>query len=110
MEIGIAAALIALLISVLAAIYARRSADEAMRANDIGRLNALLALRTHYLALSQNQIELAKTLSNVPSGLQPAYQSFADLDEKLREVSREIDVYHLHLVSPRKPSKRRGKL
>ena len=60
----------ALLAASLAALYARWSAREAKRSNDIGRLNALLALRTHYLALMRHQEHLAKVLSNSPAGLQ----------------------------------------
>lgn len=84
--------------SVLAAWYARWSAAEAKKANDIGRLNALLALRTHYLALMQHQADLAKVLSSTPSGLQAVHGTYAALDTKLREVSREIDKCHAGFV------------
>ena len=48
---GLLLATLALLVSGLATFCARWSAAEAKKANDIGRLNALLALRTHYLWL-----------------------------------------------------------
>src|SRR5690606_24544330 len=88
----------ALLAASLAALYARWSAREAKRSNDIGRLNALLALRTHYLALMRHQEHLAKVLSNSPAGLQAVHETYADLDTKLREVSREIDKQHAGIV------------
>lgn len=91
-------AALALLASGLAALYARWSAAEAKRANDIGRLNALLALRTHYLSLIQHQADLAQVLSNSPSGLQAIQRTYADLDTKLREVSHEIDKQHAGIV------------
>lgn len=98
MDVGVAITLLAILISILAALYARSSAAEAKKANNIGRLNALVALRTHYLALSQYQVELAKILSVIPSGAQAAFESFENLDGKLRQVNAEIDRYHAVLV------------
>lgn len=95
-ELSLAA--LALLSSSLAALYARWSAKEAKKSNDIGRLNALLALRTHYLALMQHQSELAKILNNSPAGLKAVQNAYADLDTKLREVSREIDKQHAGIV------------
>lgn len=91
-------AVMALLAAGLSARYAGRSASEAKRSNDIGRLNALLALRTQYLALMRQQEDLAKVLSNSPSGLQAVHDTYADLDTKLREVSRELDKQHADIV------------
>jgi hypothetical protein len=91
-------AIVALLTSGLAALYARWSASEAKQANDIGRLNALLALRSHYLALMEHQAKLAQTLRGSPGGLQSVQDAVADLDGKLREVGRELDAYHSSLV------------
>ena len=70
MTVEIPLAVLALLVSALAALYARWSAREAKKANDIGRLNALLALRTHYLALMDHQVKLAETMRGLPSGLE----------------------------------------
>lgn len=92
-------AISAALIASLAALYARWSAREAKKANDIGRLNTLLALRQHYLELMNNQVKLAETLKTSPSGSQAVRDVYAELDTKLREVSSEIDKYHLNLVS-----------
>jgi hypothetical protein len=94
-------AVLALLVSAVAALYARWTAQEAKKSNDMGRLNALLALRGHYLALLDHQTNLADTLRNLPSGLKAAHDTYADLDTKLREVSREIDTYHARLVGVR---------
>lgn len=85
---------LALLASALAALYARWSAREARKANDIGRLNALLGLRIHYLALIQHQEKLAELLNHSPSGLQAVQKSYAELDTKLREVNQEIERQH----------------
>ncbi|AYC32137.1 hypothetical protein D3880_06950 [Pseudomonas cavernae] len=91
----------AALIAGLAALYARWSAHEAKKANDIGRLNALLALRQHYLELMNHQVKLAEFLKSSPSGTQAARETYAELDTKLRDVSREIEKYHGNLVSER---------
>ncbi len=88
----------ALLISSLAAFYVRRSATEANRANNIGRLNALLALRVHYLELMQRQVDLVKVLGHLPSGLKAINDTYAELDTRLREVSREIDKQHAYII------------
>lgn len=93
-------AILALLVSGLAALYARWSVREAKKANDLGRLNALLALRTHYLALMEHQAKLAEVLRNIPSGQKAVQDTYGELDSKLREVSREIDAYHVAVVSP----------
>ena len=98
MTLDIPLAVLALLVSGLAALYARWSAREARRANDIGRLNALLAMRSHYLALMEHQARLADMLKELPSGLEAARKAYADLDDKLRDVNREIDTYHASLV------------
>jgi len=91
----------AVLIASLAALYARWSAHEAKKANDIGRLNALLALRQHYLELINHQAKLAELLENSSSGIIAVREAHANLDEKLRDVSREIDKYHNNLVGGR---------
>lgn len=101
MTVEIPLAVLALLVSALAALYARWSAREAKKANDIGRLNALLALRTHYLALMDHQVKLAETMRGLPSGLEATQRAYADLDDKLREVNREIDTYHSSLAGVR---------
>lgn len=92
-------AILALVVSVAAALYARQTAKEATNANNLSRLNALLALRSHYLALMDNEGKLAKLLSGT-SGQRKAENEIAEVDSKLREVSREIDTYHVRLVNP----------
>jgi hypothetical protein len=91
-------AVMALLISGSAAVYAHQSAREARKANDIGRLNALLALRIHYLALMQRETDFAQLMPNPSVGLQRTQNRYADLAEKLREVDREIEKYHVSIV------------
>ncbi len=94
-----AIAIIAILISGLSALYARWSVREARKANDIGRLNALLAFRSHYLDLIKHQAELAEILKNSDSGMQSALEMYGTLNGKLREVNKEIDAYHGKVVS-----------
>ncbi len=94
-------AVLALIFSVAAVLYARQAAHEAEKANDLGRLNALLALRTHYLAMMEHQEKLAELFNNSPGGLQATQEAYATLDRKLREVSFEIDTYHTSVVGQR---------
>lgn len=92
---------LALLASALAALYVRWTVREAKNANDMGRLNAMLTLQSHYLEQLNHQAKLADNLYNIPSGLNAARDTHATLDAKLREVSREIDKYHNKLVCKR---------
>lgn len=91
-------AIVAALVAVLSALYARRSANEAKKANDIGRLNALLSFRTHYLELMRHQAKLADHLRNSDGGMQAVRDKYSDLDDKLREVSAELDKYHRKVI------------
>jgi len=92
-------AVIAALVALLAAIYSRWSAKEATKANDIGRLNALLSFRKHYLELMQHQKIMAEMLKGSDSGMQAATEKYADLDSKLRQVNLELDQYHNKIVN-----------
>ncbi|MWV12995.1 hypothetical protein F3I62_12895 [Pseudomonas sp. R-28-1W-6] len=91
----------AAIISGFAAIYAGWSAREAKRANNISRLNALLALRQHYLELMNHQAKLTELLKSSASGTQAAGEALAELDTKLREVNHTIERHHHNLVSER---------
>ncbi len=97
-DVDAVVAVIAAFIAAFSALYAHRSAKEARRANDIGRLNALLSLRHHYLELIRHQEAMAKQLEHSPSGLRSVRDTYADLDSKLRQVAAELDVYHLKVV------------
>jgi hypothetical protein len=99
MDIGIALAIISVLIAFPAALYARHAANEARRSNDIGRLNSLFSLRIHYLHLMDNQEKMAEILCRSESGMMRVQDVYADLDSKLREVSAEIKKYHGKVVS-----------
>ncbi|MEL4244652.1 hypothetical protein [Shewanella xiamenensis] len=90
--------IIAVLVSVLSALYARWSAKEAQKANDIGRLNSLLAFRQHYLELMAHQEKLAELMPSSSGGLEACRNSYAELDSKLREINQEINSYHIKVV------------
>jgi len=87
-------ATIATLIAILSAIFSYRSVIQAKRANDIGRLNALLSFRKHYLELMEHQSKLAEVLKGSEGGLERVREAYADLDSKLREVGEQLDAYH----------------
>ena len=86
------------LVAALSALYARWSYKEARRANDIGRLNSLLAFRQHYLELMANQKKLAELLKSSQSCLAACQNTYANLDFKLREINQEITNYHEKVV------------
>ncbi|MGL5499184.1 MAG: hypothetical protein ACRDCQ_19785 [Aeromonas sobria] len=90
--------LVAVAISIVAGVYTRKSAKEAERANNMGRINALLSSRAHYLELMQNQEQMAEVLRYSPSGMEAIRARHADLDSKLRQVTAELEQYYARLV------------
>ncbi len=90
--------LVAGFIAIVAVWYARKSAKEAERANNMGRLNALLSFRAHYLELMQNQEQMAEVLRHSPSGMEAVRARHADLDSKLRQVTAELEQYYARLL------------
>jgi uncharacterized protein involved in exopolysaccharide biosynthesis len=80
-------------------LYARWSAKEARRANDIGRLNALLSFRNHYIELMQQQEKMTAVLKDNNSGMQTLRDKHASLDSKLREIGTELEQYHSKIVN-----------
>ncbi|WP_418641350.1 hypothetical protein [Sulfurimonas sp. ST-27] len=84
----------AILIAILSALYARWSAKEAIKANSIGRMNALLSFRNHYLELMKEQEKMGKILKNSKNGTQAVITKYSELDTKFREVNKELDKYH----------------
>lgn len=98
LDVNAVVTVIAVLIAAYSALYARCAAKEAKRANDIGRLNALLSLRQHYLELMRYQEVMAKLLESSPSGMKSVSDTYTDLDSKLRQVTAELDLYHSKVV------------
>jgi hypothetical protein len=98
-ELAVAFTILALLISLLSALYARRALNESKKANDIGRLNSLLALRVHYLQLMEHQHKVAELMPSNSKGMQSVRNTYCELDGKLREVNSQIDSYHNKVVS-----------
>ncbi|MBD3652343.1 hypothetical protein [Kangiella sp.] len=92
-------AIVAVLIAILSALYSRWSVKEAKKANDIGRLNALLSFRKHYLELMKHQESMAKLLKDSDSGMQAVREKYADIDSKLREVGSALEQYHSKVVN-----------
>lgn len=86
------------MVAILSAIYSRRSVTQAKRANDMGRLNALLSFRKHYIELMERKVKLAEVLISSEVGMEKVGETYAELDSKLREVVEQLDVYHDKLV------------
>lgn len=99
MNLEIVIAALALLVSGLAVFYTWRSNLEAKKANNISRLNALLALEEHYKKLMEFQAKFAKNFRQSQSGFKCAEEEYAKLDGKLREVNREIKKLHETIIS-----------
>ena len=86
------------MVAILSAIYSRRSVTQAKRANDMGRLNALLSFRKHYIELMERKVKLAEVLRSSEVGMEKVAEAYADLDSKLREVVEQLDAYHDKIV------------
>ncbi|MDD9194117.1 hypothetical protein PVK63_19410 [Aliivibrio sp. S2TY2] len=99
MDISLVVSILALIAAALSALYSRWSVRQAVKANDIGRLNALLAFRVHYLQLMEHQQKLAETLNHSLSEMEAVRTKYAELDEKLREVNFQINEYHTKVVN-----------
>ena len=63
----------------------------------INRLNALIALRNHYLEIARHVNDNVKMLEG-KSAQKFSQHELNDLDKKLREVTYEIDKYHIAIV------------
>ena len=91
--------IIAILVASLSALYSRYAYKEAQKSNNLSRLNSLLSFRKHYLELIEHQYKLAETLPSGSKGMQMTIDSCANLDSKLREISKEIELYHNKVVT-----------
>ena len=100
-ELGLsdAIAIVAAIIAFLSAYYARRAINEAKKANELSRMNALLSFRKHYLELMEHQVKMAEVIKTSESGMQAVREKYADLDSKLREIHDELEPYHTKVVA-----------
>lgn len=90
-------AILAVVISTVAAWYARIATTEAKKGNELSRLNGLIGLRSHYMELAHGTAENIKVLTG-ESTRESAQIALKILNQKLHEVSYEIDGYHDALV------------
>ena len=84
---------IAIVVSVVAVRYARAAALEAKKGNDLSRLSALIALRSHYMELARSLDADIKQLAGTQTQKELQKQ-FEGLAQKVLEVTREIQGYH----------------
>lgn len=91
-------ALISLVIAVLAWLASRKSAQEAKKANDIGRMNALLALQMHYKDRIKHQEAICASMKGQVSFQQAARDEVEVLEEKSKEVDAAIKKMHEKVV------------
>lgn len=82
-EISIVMGVLALLVAGLSALYARWAVNEAKKANDIGRLNSLFALRAHYLQLMDHQLKIAEIMPNGSEGFNKAETVYEKIEMHL---------------------------
>lgn len=99
-ELGLsdAIAVVSAIVAFLSAYYARHTINEAKKANELSRMNALLSFRKHYLELMEHQTKMAEVLKTSDSGMQAVREKYADLDSKLREIHKELEPYHSKVV------------
>ncbi|MGI2112006.1 hypothetical protein ACRN9G_00190 [Shewanella frigidimarina] len=91
--------IIASLIALLSALYARWTWSEAQKANKISRLNMLLALKQHYSELMLKEHEKARAWGKDDSYAEACRNSYADYQIKYRETSKELENFHARIVA-----------
>ena len=89
---ALSVSVLALMAALLSALYSRWTSVQARRAKDIGRLNALLAFRKHYLDLMDAQANAAQVHIASPLMASAARSAYDSLDEKLRDINAEIMI------------------
>ncbi|MGE0822681.1 MAG: hypothetical protein AB7G75_06145 [Candidatus Binatia bacterium] len=97
---GLSTALLSFL-SLLALLYTihvqsielRKATEAQMFAAELNRLTVLNQLQSYYLQRMHHQGELARTLKGM-QGETMAQQRYGELEEKLREISQEIEAFH----------------
>ncbi|GAA0199087.1 hypothetical protein GCM10009123_03010 [Kangiella japonica] len=90
--------IIAVLVAGLSALYARWAVNEAKKANELNRFEALLGLKSSYLNEMDTQIRLAKDWGENDSYAQACRDKFTKADTKYREICKELDAYYFQLV------------
>lgn len=93
-------AIVAIVISAIAAWYARVATSEAKKGNELSRLNALVVLRSHYSELARYAADNVEALRGT-SAQKFAQSELESLNQKLHEVTHEIAEYHGSLVHRR---------
>jgi hypothetical protein len=98
-------AIVASLVALLSAIYARWTWKEAKKANNIARINTLLTLKQHYSELQQTEHEKSKAWldgkkSKVSDGYTEAcFVAAADYQKKHRQVSEQLEQLKPELLN-----------
>ena len=98
MELSIIISIVALLLSAISALYGIYSHYEAKKANNINRLRILLELQKNY---NDQWISLEPKLSQFKGteAIKSLEEDIVKLDNKLRDVNKEISSYHLSVVN-----------
>ena len=86
------------LIAFFSALFAGWTIKETKKGNEMARLNSLLSFRTHYLQLMEHQHKVADLMPSNSKGIQSVRDTYADLDDKLRAVNSQINLYHNKLI------------
>lgn len=90
-------AAIAALFSLLSAVYANRTWQEAKRSNDLSRLNLLLALKQHYSELMQLELDKSSAWMDGKGNkrgdgyTEACSNAYADYQQKYREISARLE-------------------
>lgn len=85
--------IVAIIVSAAASWYARAATSEAKKGNDLSRLGALIALRSHYMELARSKAADIKEFEGTQTQKELQKQ-FEVLAQKLLEVTNEIQGYH----------------
>lgn len=84
-----------LLVSVPAAVFSWRLAA---RANHLGRIKALIALRRHYFDMFRLEVEFVERNRNRPGAIRAAAESAAAVADRMRQIDARLAAHHESLM------------
>jgi hypothetical protein len=96
--ISLAVGIVAVVVSLISAVSANKSAKEAMMANHYSRLDALLILKKLYEAIMNEVLPKHHEIFKETEAYNRVQEQWAEYDTKLREVNEEIKKYHADIM------------
>ena len=88
-------AIVAVLVSLVAAYFSWRAATQS---NQLNRINSLVALRQHYSGLFRLDADMAEQYRSQPSAMKNIGESGATNAERVRVLDRALALHYQELV------------